>query len=205
MNTILMTAVTVIGTNRVRPAAAVLVLVAAGALGAQNAYQHRGEVLNASDREQQPVFAQVAAYRSATAADPVAPDCPTFQGFLTSTNTNKGNGTFVLSIDASASSYVAVYCADGFVPRVDQSLQNSANEPVIPRPVPLVRRGVGYQEMTRMLEVELTAFVSNVRYFRQANPGAFDDAIGAALGPDASPQERDLIDAVRRLMPVAGN
>lgn len=178
---------------------ALCVVVTVGAR-AQGPNQHRGQVVIAG-REEEGVFAQVTAYESDTPPNK-QPGCPKFDKQLTQVNSDKADGRFTLTLGPTPPSYVVTYCAGGYVPRVDRALQNVPNEPVLPKPVPLVQTNAKADEMMRILGAEFRSFTSNISYFRQANPDAFNDAITSAFGRTPSPQEKELIEAVRRLVNV---
>jgi len=168
-----------------------------GSMHAQGPFQHNGQVADADRKEG--VYTQVTAYESDRQGGPPS-ECPTFAKQLASTNSDKASGNFVLRLGPTPPTYVNVYCASGFVPRVDRALQNLPNEPVIPKPVLLARRNTDAQAMTRIFRAEFRTFTSDLRYFQQVNAGALDTALLGEVGADISPEERQLLDSIRNFI-----
>lgn len=181
--------------HRVGIAGLALFAVVLGTAYGQGGNQHNGQVHDADDKTA--VFARVSAYTPGTPQDKGG-DCPTFGKPLNQTNSNQSTGNFILTLEKTPPAYDAVYCANAYTPRVDRSVPNTGSEPVIPTPVPLVKRTTNVPDMDRIVNREFRAFMSNLRYFRQVNQSGVDQALEKATGAATSPDERQLIDALRR-------
>jgi hypothetical protein len=111
-------------------------------------------------------------------------------------------GAFTFHISAANSSYLAVYCQEGYVSRTETTNANSADRTrVQPDPIkliPLKARlpaevepgSVAFMAMAS----DLDELRSNFRYYEHASPASFSDALRTRLAP----ADRDMVEAISK-------
>jgi hypothetical protein len=103
-------------------------------------------------------------------------DCPLFgKAPLASTNSS-GDGRFSLAIDKEKRTYTVTYCVNGYVPRADRDLPNTANgTPVIPNPARLWPVTVKPTEAAfhEAIERRVLASMNDLAYLHSVSPEQF--------------------------------
>ncbi|MFZ0581250.1 MAG: hypothetical protein WAN72_10635 [Candidatus Acidiferrales bacterium] len=160
--------------------------------------RHPGTVVDAyTDRG---ILAKTHAYGSQHVQK--AEECPVYDNSLDNQESHALTGAFTFNIPAANSSYLAVYCQEGYVSRTETINANAADRTrVQPDPIkliPLKARLPAEVEPGTVIFVaiasDLDELRSNFRYYENASPASFSDALRTRLAP----ADRDMVEAISR-------
>lgn len=129
-------------------------------------------------------------------------ECPVYDDSLDDQQSQPFTGAFTFSIPADHSSYLAVYCQEGYVSRIETINGNSADRTrVQPDPIKLIplkaRLPADVAPSTVLfmaMAADLDELRSNFRYYEKASPGSFSDALSTRF----EPADRDMVEAIRK-------
>jgi hypothetical protein len=106
-------------------------------------------------------------------------ECPQFDKQLAATRTD-AHGQFSISVEREA--YQAVFCAQGYFPRVETQTDAQQHDRVMPFPVTLYPRGPDAGTFREAVVERVRSFASDIRYLAQSKSDAFSEAIGQLRG-----------------------
>jgi hypothetical protein len=157
---------------------------------------HPGTLVDAYTRKG--ILARAYAYSSQYLE--TADDCPVYKDALDEEKSRIPAGSFAFHIPASESSYLAVYCQQGYFSRTETVNSNLADGTrVQPDPVKLIPLGTRLPAGVKLSSVIFKAMASdleelrrNFRYYKKASPTSFSDALKLRL----SPADRGMVDAL---------
>ncbi len=156
-----------------------VLLVPARPLGQGSAkkYSHPGTIVDAYSRKG--IMADAYAYASQTASK--GPGCPTYASLLDGQKSSLPAGDFTFHIDPQNSTYLAVYCKQGYAPRTETTNDNSSdNTRVLPDPLTLYPTSVpgvsGAEVAAVAIGTDLDGLHANFQYYAKSDQVAFAQA-----------------------------
>jgi hypothetical protein len=137
------------------------------------------------------------AYAYASQSPSTGSGCPTFSTPLDSQKSTLPGGDFTFHIESQTSSYLAVYCEQGYAPRTETINDNSVDMTrVQPDPIklyPTSHIDISSTVARTAIASDLDGLHENLSYYRQANPDAF---AAAQRSPIFSDDDRNVINTI---------
>jgi hypothetical protein len=129
-------------------------------------------------------------------------ECPVYDDTLDDQQSQPSTGAFAFHIPAVKGSYLSVYCQEGYFSRTETVNSNLADgSRVQPDPIKLIPLKAKLPAHVTLNSVIFMAMVSdlnelrsNFRYYKEASPAAFSDALTSRLAP----ADRDMVETLTK-------
>lgn len=162
-------------------------------------YSHPGTIIDAYQRNG--IEAEGYAYSSQTPSGDS--ECPTYGQPLDAQKSSLPSGSFTFHIDTQNTSYLAVYCKQGYAPRTETINENVRNNTRMqPDPItlyPTSLPGVSAAKVaTVAIATDLQAVHSHLTYYAKADTKAFTAAVQSYGFSD---EDRQMIDTLVMQVP----